>query len=158
MDLKIARNIHRLMKKKGLTLSVAESCTAGLISHYLTTVPGASSIFIADVVAYSAEAKKKILGIPQRVLDVHGVISGQTAIQMARRVRTLTNTDAAVSTTGNLGPGLLEHKPKGLVYVAVSTRKKTIAKKLLLTGSRRKIKETAALSALALLAEVVGND
>jgi PncC family amidohydrolase len=145
------------LQEKRLTLSIAESCTAGLISHYLTILPGASSIFAAGVVAYSVDAKKRILGIPQKVLDDHGIVSEETAKQMAERVRTLTRTDVSVSTTGNLGPDALEHKPKGLVYVAVSTKKGTVAKRLMLKGTRGQIKEKAVLSALAFLSEIIAH-
>ena len=158
MDLKTARNIHRNFKGRGLTLSLAESCTAGLISHYLTTVPGASRIFAAGVVTYSADAKKRILGIPQKVLDTHGIVSEEIARQMARRVRTLTKTDVSVSTTGNLGPDVIEGKPRGLVYVAVSTKKWTVATKLMLKGTRKQIKETAVIGALSFLAEIMAHD
>jgi PncC family amidohydrolase len=158
MDLKTARNIHRIFREKGLTLSLAESCTAGLISHYLTTVPGASRIYAAGVVTYSADAKKRILGIPQKVIDTHGIVSEQTAKQMARRVRSLTKTDVSVSTTGNLGPDVIENKPKGLVYVAVSTKKRTVAKKLMLKGTRGQIKEIAVIAALSFLLEVIAHD
>lgn len=158
MDLITAKTIHNIFKEKGLTLSVAESCTGGLISHYLTALPGASNFLQAGVVTYSAEAKKRILGIPQRIFSSYGVVSEETARQMAERVRTLTRTDIAVSTTGNLGPDVLEQKPKGLVFVAVSSKRGTVTKKLQLKGTREQVKEKAALAALKFLAEVIGND
>jgi PncC family amidohydrolase len=157
VNLKTARTIHSIFIEKDLTLSVAESCTGGLICHYLTAVPGASSFLQAGVVAYSAESKKRILGIPQKIFSSHGIVSEETARQMARKVRALTKTDVAVSTTGNLGPGVLEDKPKGLVFVAVSSRKGTVLKKLQIKGTRGQIKEKAVLSALKFLAEVVSN-
>lgn len=158
MDQNKARIIHSIFKKKGLTLSVAESCTGGLICHYLTALPGASNFFEAGVVTYSAEAKKRILGIPQKIFSAYGIVSEETARQMAKRVRTLTRTDFAVSTTGNLGPDVIENKPKGLVFVAVSSKKRTVIKQLQLNGTRAAVKEKAVLSALAFLAEVVNND
>jgi len=157
MDLKEVKIIHSLFKEKGLSLSVAESCTGGLICHYLTAVPGASSFLAAGVVTYSVESKKRILEIPQKIFSSHGIVSEETARQMAERVRTLTKTDVAVSTTGNLGPDVLEDKPKGLVFVAVSLKKGTVSKKLRLKGTRGQIKEKAVLAALRFLAEVVGN-
>lgn len=157
MDLKTAKTIHSIFKEKDLTLSVAESCTGGLICHYLTAVPGASSFLTAGVVSYSAESKKRILGIPQRVFSTHGIVSEETARQMAERVRALTKTDVAVSTTGNLGPDVLESKPKGLVFVAVSSKRGTVTKKLQLKGTRAEVKEKAAFAALKFLAEVISN-
>lgn len=155
MDQKKAGIIHSIFKKKGLTLSVAESCTGGLISHYLTALPGASGFLQADVVTYSAESKKRILGIPQKVFSSYGIVSEETARQMAERIRTLTKTDVAVSTTGNLGPDVLEGKPKGLVFIAVSSKKGTVSKQLQLKGTRAQIKEKAVIAALKFLAEVV---
>jgi len=157
MNLKEAKIIHSLFKEKDLTLSVAESCTGGLICHYLTAVAGASSFLQAGVVTYSAESKKRILGIPQKVFSSHGIVSEETARQMAKRVRRLTKTDVAVSTTGNLGPAVLEDKPKGLVFVAISSEKGTVSKKLQLKGTRGQVKEKAVQSALKFLAEVLSN-
>jgi nicotinamide-nucleotide amidase len=157
VDLKIVRHINRIFRKKGLTLSVAESCTGGLISHYLTAVPGASLFFEAGAVTYSAAAKKKLLGISQTVLTTHGMVSEANARLMAEKVRRLTRTDVALSTTGNLGPDILENKQKGLVYIAVSTGRGTVAREYLFKGTRGQIKEKASLSALAFLAEVIGN-
>lgn len=158
MDLKIIRHINRIFGEKNLTLSVAESCTGGLISHYLTAVPGASSFFEAGVVTYSAAAKKKLLGMSQTVFATHGMVSEETARLMAKKVRLLTGTDVGVSTTGNLGPDVLEGKPKGLVYIAISTRKETVIRKCMFKGSRGHVKEQAVRTALAFLSEVIGSD
>jgi len=158
MHPKTVGRISRIFIAKGLTLSAAESCTGGLICDFLTALPGASSFFRAGVVTYSAQSKKSILGIGQKVFSAHGVVSGETARRMAEKVRLLTKTDFAVSTTGNLGPDVLERKPKGLVYVAVSTRNGTVVRKCMFNGTRGQIKEKAARAALALLLEVVDND
>ena len=98
------QKVHQLFGKKGMTLSVAESCTGGLISHYVTAIPGASSFFEAGVVSYSAETKKTILGVSSETVSKYGVVSDQTAREMAGKVRGVTNTDFSVATTGNLGP------------------------------------------------------
>lgn len=158
MDLKTAKVIHDLFVKKRLTLSVAESCTGGLISHVLTALPGASKFFEVGVVTYSVAAKGRVLGILKKDLETHGVISEETARQMAENVRSLARTSVSVSTTGNLGPDALENKPRGLIYVAVSTEQGTLAKKLMLEGERTEVKEKAVQAALVFLAEVVGND
>ena len=147
-----------MFREKNLTLSVAESCTGGLISHYLTTAPGASRFFEAGVVTYSAAAKKKLLGISRNVFTSHGMVSEETARHMAEKVRLLTRTDVGVSTTGNLGPGVLEGKPKGLVYIAISTGKETVIRKCMFKGTRGQAKEKAARTALAFLSEVIGSD
>lgn len=151
----IIQKVHEIFKKKGLKLSVAESCTGGLISHYITLLPGASTFFEAGVVAYSAESKKKILGLQSKTIASHGVISKETAKEMAERMRLLTKTGCAVSTTGNLGPDSLEGKDIGLIYTAVSMCGKTFVKELRLNGNREEIKERAAVSAMEFLLEIM---
>ena len=152
---KIIRKVHEIFKKKGLKLSVAESCTGGLVSHYITLLPGASAFFEAGVVTYSAESKKKILGLQAKTISSHGVISKETAKEMAERMRLLTKTGCAVSTTGNLGPDVLEGKDVGLIYTAVSMGGKTFVRELRLNGKREEIKERAAVSALEFLIEAI---
>jgi len=151
----VVNGVHKFFREKGLTLSIAESCTGGLISHYITTLAGASNFFVAGVVSYSAEAKKKILGISSETISKHGIVSEETAREMAERIRSLTKTDYSISTTGNLGPDVLEGKEKGLVYIAVSREGKTVAKELRLKGDREENKRNASLSALKLLIEVM---
>jgi PncC family amidohydrolase len=153
--LDVIKKVHEILRERGLTLSVAESCTGGLISHYITTLPGASNFFEAGIISYSAEAKKKILGISPSTIEKHGVVSEDTAIEMAEKIRALTKTDYALSTTGNLGPGVLEGKEKGLIYIAVSNTGQTISREFRFTGNREKNKEAASLSALKLLIEVM---
>jgi PncC family amidohydrolase len=152
--LQVMRKVHELFKKKGLSLSVAESCTGGLISHQITALSGASAFFKASVVSYSAEAKKEILGVPSDIISKYGAISEETAREMAEKIRALTATDFSLSTTGNLGPDVLEGKEKGLVYIAVSKQGRTFSKELRLKGNREKNKEEAALSALRFLVEI----
>lgn len=155
--LKVIEKVHKIFKKKGLTLSVAESCTGGLVSHYITTLPGASNFFIAGVVSYSSDVKKSILGISSETISKYGVVSEKTAKEMAEKVRTLTKSDFSVSTTGNLGPETLEGKKKGLVYIAASKEGKTICRELRLKGDRESNKEEASLSVLKLLIELTEN-
>jgi nicotinamide-nucleotide amidase len=154
--LNVIKRVHEIFRKGGLTLSVAESCTGGLISHYITALPGASNFFEAGLVTYSAAAKKKILGISSSTIEISGAVSESTAREMAEKVRFLTGTDYSLSTTGNLGPEVLEGKEKGLIYIAVSRTGRSILKELRLTGSREENKEAASLSALKLLLEVLG--
>jgi PncC family amidohydrolase len=153
--LEVIERVHEIFKEKGLTLSVAESCTGGLVSHLLTILPGASTFFNGGVVAYSIEFKKKILGVSSETISDRGVVNEETAKEMAERIRTLSKTDYSLSTTGNLGPDVLEGKEKGLVYVAVSREGSTFSKELRLTGDREENKEEAALSALKFLIETV---
>jgi PncC family amidohydrolase len=153
--LDVIKRVHEIFKKMGLTLSVAESCTGGLISHYITALPGASNFFEAGVVTYSAATKREILGISASTIENYGVISESTAKEMAEKVRSLTGTDYSLSTTGNLGPEVLEGKEKGLIYISVSRTGRTILKELRLTGDREENKEAASLSALKLLLDAL---
>ncbi|MCX5717530.1 MAG: CinA family protein [Nitrospirae bacterium] len=151
----IIQKVHEIFKKKGLKLSVAESCTGGLVSHYITMIPGASTFFEAGVVTYSAESKMRIFGLSLETISSYGIVSGETAKEMAERIRLLTKTDCALSTTGNLGPEVLEGKDVGLVYTAVSMYGKTFVEELRFKGERQEIKERAALSALEFLIKVI---
>jgi nicotinamide-nucleotide amidase len=152
---RVIKKVHELFKKKGLSLSVAESCTGGLVSHYITILPGASNFFEAGIVSYSAGAKKKILGISPKIISKYGLVSEKTAQQMAEKVRSLTGSDYSLSTTGNLGPDVLEGKERGVVYIAVSKKGRTFSRGLRLKGNREENKEKAALSALGFLVEVI---
>ncbi|MGO9611500.1 MAG: CinA family protein [Dissulfurispiraceae bacterium] len=152
---KIIRRVHNFFVARELTLSVAESCTGGLICHYLTALPGSSVFFEAGVVAYSLEAKRSILCIPAEVIAEQGVVSSKVAGEMAERIRSLTRTDYSLSTTGNLGPDVLENKDKGLIYIAVSRASRTFLRELRLTGEREDNKEMASIAALKFLIEVV---
>jgi PncC family amidohydrolase len=149
------RRVHEIFKGKNLTLSVAESCTGGLISHYLTTLAGASNFFEAGVVSYSIESKKRILGVSPEIISQYGVVSNETAREMAEKMRLLTKTDFSLSTTGNLGPDVLEGKDKGLVYIAVSKKGQTFSRELRLKGDRSENKRDAAISAMRFLIEII---
>ena len=144
-----------MFKKNGLTFSVAESCTGGLISHYMTALPGASTFFEAGVIPYSAEAKQKILGITSETIAQFGIVSEETAKEMSEKMRALTKTDISLSITGNLGPEVLEAKEKGLIYIAASTKEGAFSKQIRLTGTREENKESASLHALKFLIEIM---
>ncbi|MBF0559851.1 MAG: CinA family protein [Nitrospirae bacterium] len=152
----VVRRVHELFIDKGLTLALAESCTGGLISHYMTMLPGSSAFFKAGLVTYSNASKISLLGLGSGTIETNGVISDAVARDMADKARSLIQTDYALSTTGNLGPEVLEGKEKGLVYIAVSSRGKTISKELRLTGDRMSNKEQAALLAVQFLLDEAG--
>lgn len=151
----IIYKIHGIFRNMSLTLSVAESCTGGLISHYLTNFPGAGKFFHSGVIAYSIDAKVSILGVSSETISRHGVISLETVSEMAEKVRLLTKTDYSLATTGNLGPDILENKERGLVYIAVSKKGEIFTKDIRLTGDRGENKEAATASALSFLVEVM---
>jgi len=151
----LAEKIKGMLTKRGLTLSVAESCTGGLISHWITSVPGASAFFRAGIIAYSRETKEDTLAVSAKTLDTFGMVSRETAVEMAENVRLRAMTDCSVSSTGNLGPDVLEGKEKGLIYLAACKEGMTITQQLALTGSREENKQAASLAALELLVQLV---
>ncbi|GAB4389819.1 MAG: hypothetical protein Kow0025_17620 [Thermodesulfovibrionales bacterium] len=153
-DLDLAvKEAHAFFRERRLTVSAAESCTGGLLSHYLTALPGSSDFFEGGVVSYSKRMKRSILGVAEETLSSHGAVSRETAIEMALRMREVAGTDFAVATTGNLGPGALEDKETGLVYIAVSGGKGTEVRELRLAGGRDENRRRACLEALRFLLE-----
>ena len=147
--------VHAIFIERQLTLSVAESCTGGLISHYITAIAGASIFFKAGIIAYSGQTKKDILKISADTLSLCGMVSRQTALEMADNARTLAKTDYSLATTGNLGPEVIEDKEQGSVFIAVSGKVKNTVRELKLSGDRMANKEQASLAALRLLVEFV---
>lgn len=136
----------------GYTVSVAESCTGGLIAQRLTEVPGSSKYFIEAVVAYANDAKTRALGVEPILLLEHGAVSAQVAEAMAEGIRKRAGTDFGLSVTGIAGPGGgTEEKPVGLVYIALANEVKTEHRKLKLPGDRQLIRWRASQAALDLL-------
>jgi nicotinamide-nucleotide amidase len=136
----------------GYTVSVAESCTGGLIAQRLTEVPGSSKYFIEGVVAYANDAKTRTLGVEPMLLLEHGAVSAQVAEAMAEGIRKKAGTDFGLSVTGIAGPGGgTEEKPVGLVYIALADEVKTEHRKIQLPGNRHLIRWRASQAALDLL-------
>ncbi len=146
--LETVKKLQLLFEDRWAFLSTAESCTGGLISHYITSVAGSGTYFIGGIDSYSEETKKKVLGISPDTIAAHGVVSKETAREMAEKVLEISGADYSVSSTGNLGPDVLEEKEKGLVYIAASGKGSTISKELHLKGNREANKEDAVFAAL----------
>jgi nicotinamide-nucleotide amidase len=136
----------------GFTLAVAESCTGGLVAQRVTAVPGSSVYFREGVVAYSNEAKVRLLGVPSDLIAEYGAVSAQVAEAMAEGVRERAEADFGIGVTGVAGPGGgTEDKPVGLVYIALADDAHTEHRKLLLPGDRTLIRWRASQAALDLL-------
>lgn len=147
-----AETLVQSLKSKGKTVSLAESCTGGLIGHLLTEVPGSSNVFTLGVIAYSDQNKKEILGVKQETLDTFGAVSEETVIEMAEKVRSLSKTDYALAISGIAGPGGgTKEKPVGTLWIALVQDGPTETKKLQLSFDREKNKVVGAFSALDLL-------
>lgn len=113
--------VGRSLKRRGLTLAVAESCTGGLVSHRITDVPGSSAYYQGAVVSYSNEIKECVLHVQRDTLERCGAVSEQVARQMAQGVRDVLCSNIGLAVTGIAGPdGGTPEKPVGLVYVALA--------------------------------------
>jgi len=136
--------IGDLLRERGWTLSIAESCTGGLICDRITDVSGSSDYFMGGMVNYSNESKAKHLGIPLDYIRKHGAVSPQVAKKMAQGVQKTFNTTFGLSTTGVAGPiGGTKRSPVGRVFIGIAKGNRTWVKKLDLKGSRREIKRKA---------------
>lgn len=130
-----------LLKQRGLTIGVAESCSGGLIGHRLTNVPGSSAWVKGGVIAYSNEVKEQQLGVPAETLRLHGAVSEETAIEMAAGVRRLLQADIGIAVTGIAGPdGGTPEKPVGTVCFALSAADTAYKRRYQLWGSREWVK------------------
>ena len=148
-DATLASTVKTMLEERELTMSVAESCTGGLIGDMLTDVPGVSAVLLADVVAYSNEAKIDILDVPRHQIVDHGAVSAPVAESMAAGVCRATGADVGISTTGIAGPtGGTAEKPVGLVYVGLCVSGNVTSHKLNLWGNRRNVKDRSAKHAL----------
>lgn len=129
--------IGKLLKEKKLTLSVAESCTGGYLSHLITSVPGSSEYFLGSMIPYDYQIKMRQLGVKPETLEKYGAVSEPTIIEMANIVRAKFNTDIGVATSGIAGPGgATADKPVGTVWIAYSDKNHTVTKKLQLSKDR----------------------
>ena len=150
VESKVAQKL--IAQKK--TLAIAESCSGGLLTHRLTNIPGSSRFLIAGIVSYADTAKTQLLQIPSVILKRHGAVSRPVAALMAQNIRRKFRCDFGVGLTGVAGPtGGTEAKPVGLIFIAVSSARQTIARRFLFKGSRRQNKKQAADQALELLSK-----
>lgn len=145
----VGEKAAHLLIEKGMTISVSESCTGGMLASAIIDYPGASEVFEEGCVTYSNEAKMRRLGVKKETLDAYGAVSGETAREMAEGIALAAGTDIGVSITGVAGPGGgTEEKPIGLVYIGLYMGGKVRSRKLHLSGDRRQIRHSAVRSAL----------
>ncbi len=151
-DVDLAAVVLEHARRAGLTLGAAESCTGGLIGARITEVPGSSDVFLGGVVAYDNRIKTEQLGVPAPLIAVHGAVSDEVARAMAEGARTRLGADLTVAVTGIAGPGGgTEEKPVGTVWFAVASPAGTDARRIIMLGNRREIRERAAQTALYLV-------
>ncbi len=144
--------VAALLTDRELTLSVAESCTGGLITDRLTNVPGSSVFLERGLVSYSNRSKEELLGVPASIIEKHGAVSEEVVTLMAEGIRKLAGTDIGLSTTGIAGPtGGTEEKPVGTLFVGLSIGEYTTCRRFLFSWDRRRMKEMSAQVALNML-------
>ncbi len=155
----LSNQLAKILVVRQLTVSTAESCTGGLLSHMLTSVSGSSQYFIGGVIAYSNEIKVKALGVSQAILVEHGAVSQYSALAMAKGIRQSFQTDIGLSTTGIAGPtGGTPEKPVGRVWIGISTPEKTIAYENHFSGDRDDIKHQTVSVLLSILLDLIKPD
>ncbi len=137
------------LRSKGLTISLAESCTGGLIGNLLTNTPGSSNYFMGGLLVYSNQSKIDLLNVSQEVIEIKGAVSDKTVREMAEGVKKRIGTDIGLAVTGIAGPeGGSREKPVGTVHIGLSTDRETFAGKYRFWGTRKQIKKNTAMMAL----------
>jgi nicotinamide-nucleotide amidase len=151
-DETLERVVGRLLLDRGLTLSVAESCTSGLLGHRLTDVPGSSAYFERGVLVYSNQAKQDLLGVPEAILRTHGAVSAPCAEAMARGICARSGNPVGLAITGIAGPdGGTPAKPVGTVFIGVAVSGEVEARRFQFAGDRSSVKWQSTQMALDLL-------
>ena len=158
MALNLPKIIIRTLQKKKMKISIAESCTGGMLSSQITSVSGSSKVFNLGIVSYSNESKIKTLKISKRIVQKYGAVSKECCILMARNIKNISNSSISLSITGIAGPrGGTLRKPVGLVYVGLSITGKTHFKKYLFNSNltRQQIQKKTCKKALEFIKEFI---
>jgi PncC family amidohydrolase len=154
---KLSQKIVKLLSKKKLKISFAESCTGGLISCAITSVSGSSKVFSLGLVTYSNQSKNNILNIPKKILRKYGAVSYESCLSMVKNLSKISKTEVSVSITGIAGPkGGSKKKPVGLVYIGIKKGNKILVKKHLFKNKGRLyIQKTAVNKSLGIILSFV---
>ena len=135
---KLTRKLIKLLNKKKLKISFAESCTGGLLSQTITSISGSSKVFTLGLVTYSNQAKINILKVPKKIIIKYGAVSSETCLSMVKNLNKISKTNISVSITGIAGPkGGTKQKPVGLVFIGIKKGNKTLVKKYLFKSKKR---------------------
>jgi PncC family amidohydrolase len=152
----LAEEVGYMLRARGRTIAVAESCTGGRVGDMITSVPGSSDYFLGGVISYSDKAKVALLGVSAESIGSEGAVSETVARQMAEGARKAFGADVGVSTTGIAGPGGgSAAKPVGLVFIAVSSGGRTECRRHVFAGTRDDVKSRSSESALALVRDML---
>ena len=150
---KLSQKIVRLLGKKRLKISFAESCTGGLLSSTITSISGSSKVFTIGLVTYSNQSKISALKVPKKTIRKHGAVSYEACLSMVKNLNKISKTNISVSITGIAGPkGGTKKKPVGLVFIGIKKGNKTLIRKYLFKNKKRNsIQRKAASKALNLI-------
>jgi PncC family amidohydrolase len=154
---KLPQKIVKLLSRKKLKISFAESCTGGLLSNTITSVSGSSKVFTLGLVTYSNESKNTVLKIPKEKLKKYGAVSYETCLSMVKNLNKISKTGVSVSITGIAGPkGGSRKKPVGLIFIGIKKGNKTLVKKHLFKNKGRLyIQKTAVNKSLGIILSFV---
>lgn len=150
--------LGRLLRGSSRTLSVAESCTGGRISHMVVSVPGASEYYLGSVTSYAPEIKHKLLGVDYQTIEDHGIVSSEVAAAMAEGVRRLTGSTYAVATTGWADSYGDKWEPAGTVWIGVSGPNGTITSKIRSNCDRNQNIDAFSKAAITELVKLIEED
>jgi PncC family amidohydrolase len=135
---KLSQKIVRLLRKKRLKVSFAESCTGGLLSSTITSINGSSKVFTIGLVTYSNQSKISTLKVPKNIIRKHGAVSYETCLAMVKNLSKISKTNISVSITGIAGPkGGTKKKPVGLIFIGIKKGNKTLVRKYLFKNKKR---------------------
>ena len=135
---KLSQKIVNVLRKKGLKISFAESCTGGLLSSSITSISSSSKVFTIGLVTYSNQSKISLLKVPKKIISRHGAVSYETCLSMVKNLNKISKTNISVSITGIAGPkGGTKKKPVGLVFIGIKKGNKTLVKKYLFKNKKR---------------------
>ena len=154
-DFQLAQDVVKSLKRKKMTLATAESITGGGLGAAITSVPGASDVFLGGLITYSDQSKIKFLDIAKRILTKHTAVSEEVAIAMAQSARKQFGTDYTIATTGVAGPGKAYGQKAGTVWVAIDSKKGPVTLCLALSGTREDIRHATIQSALAAFTRIL---
>ena len=144
---KLSQKIVRLLRKKRLKISFAESCTGGLLSSTITSISGSSKVFTIGLIVYSNQSKISSLKVPKNIIRKHGAISYETCLAMVKNLSKISKTNLSVSITGIAGPkGGTKKKPVGLVFIGIKKGNKTLVRKYLFKNKKRTSIQIAAVN------------
>ncbi len=144
---KLSLKLFKLLSKKRLKVSLAESCTGGLLSSSITSISGSSKVFTLGLVTYSNQSKINVLKVPKKIIMKHGAVSYETCLSMVKNLNKISKTNISVSITGVAGPkGGTKQKPVGLVYIGIKKGKKILIKKFLFKTKKRKLIQKATVN------------